>query len=339
MDAKITKKRLGNMLSYDWIKIVALAVALILVWYLLFTMTATQLTTAQTFSVYSYIGTSANDLFDKYPSSLKNIFSYDIQSITSEDFNNGGNQAATVVQARFSVGEGDAMFVSTVRDEENGSYTAGEGEEAETVYYSYLESFLYGYYYSVETFGEGGYLDELNAYLDQYYLGDYKNPDPEVAQIDETLVKKDFRARLKKLNDKRYKKEAEIKKAEVQELARVESYRLALIEFEGYLEKGYISFQKTALNLQNSLGETETKEDYYSINLCPNEETMGSLKDAVFYQKTVTDETGTEKKVATAENMNLVLLDLSESKYRYSRWEGLKFVNYVVRTHCSELKA
>ena len=44
MDAKITKKRLNILLSYDWIKIILLAVAAILVWSLIFTMTATRVT-------------------------------------------------------------------------------------------------------------------------------------------------------------------------------------------------------------------------------------------------------------------------------------------------------
>ena len=54
MDAKITKQRLGRLLSYDWIKIIALAVAAIVVWSLIFTMTATRITAAQQFSVFNY---------------------------------------------------------------------------------------------------------------------------------------------------------------------------------------------------------------------------------------------------------------------------------------------
>ena len=40
MDAKITKSRLGLLLSYDWIKIVGICVAVVLLWLLIFTMTA-----------------------------------------------------------------------------------------------------------------------------------------------------------------------------------------------------------------------------------------------------------------------------------------------------------
>lgn len=37
MDAKITKQRLGLLLSYDWIKIIGICAAAVLVWALLFT--------------------------------------------------------------------------------------------------------------------------------------------------------------------------------------------------------------------------------------------------------------------------------------------------------------
>ena len=52
MDARITKKRVGHMLSYDWIKIIAIAAAAIVLWSLLFTMTATRATVGQTFYLY-----------------------------------------------------------------------------------------------------------------------------------------------------------------------------------------------------------------------------------------------------------------------------------------------
>ena len=54
MDAKITKQRLGGMLSYDWFKIVAVAAAVILGWSLVLTMTATRITPAQQFTVFNH---------------------------------------------------------------------------------------------------------------------------------------------------------------------------------------------------------------------------------------------------------------------------------------------
>ena len=59
MDAKITKLRLSRMLSYDWLKIVGTAVGVIIVWVLIFTMTATRITPAQTFTIANYLGNNA----------------------------------------------------------------------------------------------------------------------------------------------------------------------------------------------------------------------------------------------------------------------------------------
>ena len=42
MDAKITKERLGLLLSYDWIKIACICIAAVAAWLLLFTSTATR---------------------------------------------------------------------------------------------------------------------------------------------------------------------------------------------------------------------------------------------------------------------------------------------------------
>ena len=60
MDAKITKSRLGLLLSYDWIKIIGICVAAVLVWTLLFTTLATRATSGQIFEIYAYAGVRAN---------------------------------------------------------------------------------------------------------------------------------------------------------------------------------------------------------------------------------------------------------------------------------------
>ena len=71
MDAKITKKRLNILLSYDWIKIILVAVAMIVLWSLVFTMTATRVTNAQNFTIFNYTGTSATSRFNSYATTLK----------------------------------------------------------------------------------------------------------------------------------------------------------------------------------------------------------------------------------------------------------------------------
>lgn len=330
MDAKITKRRLNIFLSYDWIKILLMIAAAILVWSLVFTTAATRLTSAQNFTIFNYTGTTANNGFSRYSEVLEKngVFSYDVLEITATDLNAGKEYSSQILQARLATNEGDAVFAANVGSESNGSYT---DENGETQYYTYLESFLYNYSYGAATFGEGGYLDQLKAYLNDYYYNDYES-----GVANEEKILSDFRARIKKLKDKRFKTAEKLAQGEKDELARVESYRTALLEFEAYLGKGYVALQETTLRYADEQGNVTEKTEFYSVNLCPDETTMGSLANDVFYTVSRIDESGAEKQVPSAKDINLVLLDISKPDHRYSLWEGLDFINYLVRTHCSD---
>ena len=52
MDNKITKTRLSNFLSYEWILLIILTVAAIVVWELVYTMTSVRLTVGQQYKIY-----------------------------------------------------------------------------------------------------------------------------------------------------------------------------------------------------------------------------------------------------------------------------------------------
>ena len=288
MDAKITKKRLNILLSYDWIKIILVAVAMIVLWSLVFTMTATRVTNAQNFTIFNYTGTSANSRFNSY-----------------------------------SVGEGDALFAANVENPD-AEYADTEGN---AFHPTYLQQFLYGYYNIAAEMDV--YLEEMEEYLNGYYGGDYAK-----GEADKQKIETDFRTRIKQTKDKRFKKESEIREGIAKELARIEGYRQAFIDFNGYLESGVVELQETTLYLQNSAtGEKLEKTGKFSINLCPDER-MEDLKNDVYYYKTVKDEeTEEEKKVPTAENVNLVLFDFGDAASDYNRWEGLSFVNYLIQTN------
>lgn len=328
MDAKITKKRLNILLSYDWIKIILVAVAAIVVWSLIFTMTATRVTPAQNFTIFNYTGTSPGSGFNSYSERLKNVFSYDILEINATDATASEQYTETILQTRLSTNEGDALFAANVipeNESDQRKITLPDGTEKTL---TYLEQFLYSYYRSAENFGEGGYLDEMAEYLNAYYNGDYKN-----GVLDADKVKEDFRARVKALKDKRFKTEAKLKAGEEAEIARIEGFRQNLIDFYSYLEKGYVSLQETVVYVTDLNGNVQEIKGFYSVNLCPDENTMKSLKDDVYYW--TKDEDGAS--YPTAKDVNVVLLNIAGSKYEYSRWESLSFVNYLIKTHCSEL--
>lgn len=325
MDAKITKKRLSHMLSYDWLKIIGACIVAIVVWTLVFTTSATRITPAQQFSVFSYkgnttLGTKFHDSYNKAFNS--GVFSHEVLELTTNDLTTANEYLHTILEARLATNEGDVIFVADAPDEES-KYE----ENGETKMLTYFQSFVGSWNYRLMRLdGEEGYFAKMESYLNTYYNGDY-----EAGVLNKSLVESSFRARIKENKDKRYKNEAQINAGLEGEYNRFEKYRTALINFNEYLAKGYVTF--TDITLQNANGESVTRT--YGINLCPTE-SMEGLKDMVAYVEKVTDENGATKTNITAKNMNVCLFDLEvEEGFQY---EGLLYVNYVIESYCTELQ-
>ncbi|MBR4943356.1 MAG: hypothetical protein IKZ28_04925 [Clostridia bacterium] len=107
MDAKITKERLSRMLSYDWLKVVGLILAAILVWSLIFTMTATRITPAQQFTVVNYFGNvnaNSSKLIKVTGDAItEGVFSYEVIEMTSVDVPGSAEHGSTVLEARIAL--------------------------------------------------------------------------------------------------------------------------------------------------------------------------------------------------------------------------------------------
>ncbi len=283
MDAKITKQRLSRMLSYDWLKIVAVAVALIIAWYMLFRITATRVLQSQRFVVCNY---SANLAFSEdfqkefYKIREKDVLSKEILEVEIVDM---VNYAAgdTMVEARAELGDLDVMFVS--QQIVPTKTETDSGEETVTSSVTQLENFLGNYrwwLYELQNENGSGYLDKMEKLLNGYYGGDYTDEN----KLDAQKVESEFRARVKRMKDKRYKKEEEIKAGVEIEIDRIQKYQKALTFFYAQLEAGNISLVTTTYEPQ-----TDYEYDYawggtYAINICPNGETMDKLSQSVRYQ-------------------------------------------------------
>lgn len=313
------------MLSYDWMKIILTAAAIILVWTFLFTATATRIKPSQTFGVYNYIGSSVTTRFSNYPNATSDLYSYEVIEQKTEDINTGGEEYAfQIMEARLTTDEADVLFAA---DAPGGylQYTV-DGETKNT---TYLEDFIYRYYRNIYRLdGENGYLAQMTNYLNEYYKGDYTKAE----NIDKAKIETDFRAKAKATKDKRYKTEEKIQKGVQGEIERFEKYRQALLSFNEYLAKGYISLTEKTLYFSDQNGNLTTFTGCFSINLCPNEK-MENLKRDVYYR--ITDEE-TETTKTTALNMNLVIIKDNETNEGF-QFERLAFVNYLVQTHCLEL--
>lgn len=326
MDAKITKTRLSRMLSYDWLKIVVGAVAAIIVWSLIFTMTATRITSAQQFSVMNYVGnasfttTKFNELYNQAFS--ENVFSYEVIEINQQDLAANGEYANTVMEARMATEEGDIIFVADV---DNPDTAVGEGENV-TYEYTYLETLLMrnrAYLYELDPEKEGSFFYKMEAYLNEFYGGDWKN-----GTLNEEKVETQFRTRVKK--DKRFKKEKQIAQGVQDDIARIKKYRDALDQFYGWIEDGTLTFTTTVFS------DREVEENVYypadgiySVNICPDKKMSGLDKYVGYYIEVIDEETGKTHNKITAENMNVAFFDFPgvEEGFQY---ESLLMVNYLV---------
>ena len=181
MDARITKQRLANMLSYDWLKIVG-AIALAAVFFsMFFTMIAARATAGQTFYVYAYDGVYAGGDFSLLEDRLSvkgtnGVFGYDILNTGSESFKKNNLYGDSVFTARRSAGEGRVMFVNDVRT------TDEDGKEK-----SALLSFLDYEGTEWESFSlfldPKVFMEKCKSYLESFFGPELKTLDREKARL------------------------------------------------------------------------------------------------------------------------------------------------------------
>lgn len=321
MDARVTKKRIGQLLSYDWLKIVALIVAAIVVWSIVFSMTATRLNQAQTFTVYVYKGIVPERQFytktvskDEYASG----FSYDVIETNIVDLASAGDEAYTLLTAHLGVNEGNVLFVSP---QETGSvYTDENGEERKLTYVQDAVSRTYTGVLSLgshEGNTKGLYFDKTEAYLSNYFADI-----TDETTFDAAAAERDFRARIAAQKDKRYKNETQILQGVADEIKRIKGYRENYFAVKGYLESGVIALQETTVYMNDGKNLLPVT-GYFSINLCPDER-MASLKDVIAYVD------GDGK--TTAKDMQLILLDQLKDEYEYGLYENYAFIRAIVES-------
>lgn len=328
MDAKITKLRLSRMLSYDWIKIVGTAVAVIFVWVLIFTTTATRVLPSQEFVVSNYIGNLSfrsefNSSLNKLTS--EKVLSGEVLTLRTEDLTVSSDYAYQLLQARVATGELDVMFVSQQGDTNSGTLSDSTEENVAVQYKrTYLESFVNSYISALHDVEK--LLADMQTFVNRYY--------DEEGKMNEQKVEEDFRARALRMKDKRYKKEAQILEGVKIEKDRIEKYRTALLSMQEYIEKGYVTLTHTEIKDDEGKVRFSGK---YSFNICPTTVTdegvkakLDKLSNMVGYEKTYLDEEGNEKTIISSDNMNVCLFDIDETNEEVYEYEGIVYVHYLV---------
>ncbi len=315
MDAKITKKRLAQMLSYDWVKIVAFAVGAILLWTLIFQMTATRIKPSQQFRVYNYYCNESlgDGFYTLYGDVAKNgNLSYEVMEMNVTDLTRSDGQHFTLLDGAVETDDGDVIFIPNVGDK---NYRT-EADDVVSYECTYVESFVrryFPYLYNLDLSDEEGYFQNLERYLNGFYTEGWEKKE----SLNEAKVKSEFEKRIKKNEDKRFKKDEEIKRGAKLEVERIQKYRDALEEFYGYVDAEIVSF--TRVELQTN-GQTYAS-GVFGLNICPDATKTGELKKQVSYVD--------ENEVSTAKDMNVLFFDFdgTEDSFEY---ESLLYVNQVI---------
>jgi hypothetical protein len=323
MDAKITKKRVARMLSYDWLKIVGVGLALIIFWALIFTMTATRIRPSQQFTVFNHYKNIAfdNGFYNAYDSAFRNgTFSYEVIEHNYNDLAATPEYAHTLMEARFATDEGDVMLLPNISDPDSAKKNEETGETEYTR--TYLSTLIGSYGRYVHDVDK--YFANMEKYLNGFYT-DWKD----ATTLNEKAVAKAFRARATANKDKRFRKEAEIQAGIKKDVKRIQKYRDALEKLYGYIEVGAVSLVKAGY--ESADGSWKIDEKTYGLDLCPDVATMGELKEqfAYYAKRDKVDENGevikndkgevVQESYVTAENMTLVFLNTpgTENGFQY----------------------
>jgi hypothetical protein len=236
----------------------------------------------------------------------------------------------------------DVMFAPNVNDPDTKTEVKDEqGNVTATTYSTYISQFLNtSYFFYVaqldDSADKDGYFTQMKKYLDKFYAltGEEEKTYGETvlvkAQFDENsldkaLVESEFRSRIRANKDKRFKKEEQITVGVAQEIFRIESYLKAYNKFFEYADSGYISFTKSTLQITEAFSVTGT----FGINLCPDEQKMGGLKEYSYY----VDFEG----VVTAKNIHATFLSLDGLDKNF-QYENLILINNLVESYSTDLR-
>ena len=306
MDNRLTKKRLSDFFAYEWIMTIIIVIAAILTLELVYTVSATRLSTGQQFKYYFDETLYDQPTGDFYELLGVNIgengktFSYDVLSVQSENILSSYN----VLSARLSVQEGDAIFTSK-KENENGSVNAKTIVDDYPVYD----------FASLKTHAK----EYLSQFLSDSVHGDVYNEQ----DYDETAIRAYFDKRMK--GDNRFRTEEDKEQGRLNEIARIKKLAKETKDFEKLLSFGeetglffvYTRFEQAAANGSETV-TPESESKIFGLNL----HALTGKRNVSDYFKIANSD--------NAEDVVLVLFDFSSYQYDL-QFECISFLNTLVR--------
>ncbi len=357
MDVKVTKKRFFNLVAYDWIKIVALSVAIVFVWILLFTTCATRATDGQQFYfvLYGDVSAKGSEDFDMLKKMKKDgDLSYDVLDYSVNSITKAGNYGAQyMLSLRNATHEVDVFLIyagatnkivglpeektdeGKKADETAGSTTAGT-EQKPTEKSSDIKGILDGG--SVQSIDK--LLSGAKSYLEKFGANfDSTNP-----TVDDAKIERYFRSeRITSARNykKLYKTESQIKAGVKNEQARIrkllEAYlRVSkVIESVKPTEKNFLRYYIPA-NERKKENPADMVRVPYGIDLALLNADLAKLsadevkalgKEKIEDRWVYADKNGDPQTAG----ITLCVSDYTSSQ-RDLQYEAVTFIDYFIRT-------
>ena len=311
MDSRITQKRLNDFLAYEWLIIVAVAIAVIVAWELIFGVFSVKPTVGEQFKcLYDYEldsqGASklSEDLYEN------KVFSPFVLEWGTERLENN----AELINARLGTQDADVMFTSSVVDE-NGNNRVND----------YIDHYLYPVYSYEELLAKAKEYLKSFAESDSVDATDFNN-------LSAQKIEESFFARYKK--DNRFRTDEQKAQGVLEEKARLQKLCLEVIDFEKALKVGKergIFYTYTRFEQLNRLEgghddwvAEEVKNQAFGLD-------MGKL-------------TGGEQvphayaKLSGAVDSNgVVLIVFNFNEYQYDlQFESISLINMIIR-NCTDI--
>ncbi|MBQ8426780.1 MAG: hypothetical protein IJX16_03345 [Clostridia bacterium] len=323
MDNRITRRRLYNFLSYEWIVMIVVAVACILAWNLIFTMTSVKLTVGQDFKFFYDetidSNTSGNiyTLFEKQDDPERTVFSYDLLKIGHETLQEQYN----VLKERMSVQEGDIIITDATEPADDAE---NKDVRAKTIIDTY------------PTYDFISLKEDAEEYLAQF-LKDGLTEDADVTDfnnLDGSKIEEVFRERMRK--DNRYRSEGQKQEGIALEKERIEDLCKEVKRFRHLLNQGdeyFFMYKRYDQIITEENKETLNADEYRKKGVRP----YGLKVEALSGGEGKDSPSKYFKKIGADDAKDVVILVFDLKKYQpHLQFEAIAFINAVV-SGCSNL--
>jgi hypothetical protein len=334
MDNKITKRRLHDFFSYEWIIMIVVIIVGILAWDLIFTMTRVKLTPGQDFLIF-YDETvdvqSASEtyaLYQKDGKEYRTVFSYDVLRLGHEELISEYN----VMQDRLAIHEGDVIVTDCAEPDADAT---NKSVRAKTL----IDRFPICDYQTL--------LEDAENYLAKLLKDEFLDSDGKIvnggdvadfSNVDLAKVEALFRQRMAR--DNRYRTELQRQEGIKLEEGRIQDLCYEVKRFRYLLTKGdqyfltYTRYDQIISQDESGTAEEFYKNDKYRLL---GERKYGLKVEALNggYNKEAPAKHFRKKGSSDAKDVVILVFDL-KAYQPHLQYEAIAYINSIV-AGCSDL--